>query len=78
MQRSLPPFTAWVLPLLITALAPLVWASRQVTRVITFGKPADLPRHREELLALASLGQASGQIDRSEVRFMRTCFSCTR
>jgi CBS domain containing-hemolysin-like protein len=69
--EKLAPFTAWMLPLLITALAPLVWASRQVTRVITGGKPADLPRHREELLALASLGQASGQIEDSEVRFVK-------
>ncbi|RXZ64656.1 CNNM domain-containing protein [Pelagerythrobacter rhizovicinus] len=68
---SLAPFTAWLLPILIAALMPLVWASRQVTRLITLGKPADLPRHREELLALASLGQTSGQIDDSEVRFMK-------
>jgi CBS domain containing-hemolysin-like protein len=67
----LAPFTAWMLPILITALAPLVWASRQVTWLITRGKPAEIPRHREELLALASLGQASGQIEGSEVRFVR-------
>lgn len=68
---TLAPFTAWMLPILITVLAPLVWASRQITWVITRGKPADSPRHRDELLALASLGQASGQIDQSEVRFMK-------
>ncbi|WP_296722407.1 CNNM domain-containing protein [Erythrobacter sp.] len=67
----LAPFTAWLLPILITALAPLVWASRQITRVITFGKPAELPRHREELMAIASLGQASGQLQQDEVRFVR-------
>lgn len=68
---TLAPFTAWMLPTLITVLAPLVWASRQITWVITRGKPADSPRHRDELLALASLGHASGQIDQSEVRFMK-------
>lgn len=67
----LAPFTAWLLPILITLLAPLVWASRKITRVITFGKPAELPRHREELMAVASLGQASGQIQQDEVRFVR-------
>ena len=67
----LAPFAAWLLPIMITALAPLVWASRQLTRLITMGKPADLPRHREELLAVASLGQASGQIESSEARFMK-------
>ena len=68
---SLAPFTASLLPVLITALAPLVWASRQITRLITSGKPADPPQHRDELLAIASLGQASGQIDKVEVRFMK-------
>lgn len=68
---GLAPFTAWMLPILITALAPLVWASRKITRVITFGKPAELPRHREELMAVASLGQASGQLQQDEVRFVR-------
>lgn len=68
---TLAPFTAWILPILIKVLAPLVWASRQLTRLITRGKPADTPRHRDELLALASLGQASGQIDQNEVRFMK-------
>lgn len=68
---ALAPFTAWLLPILITVLGPLVWASRQITKVITGGKPAEVPRHREELLALASLGQASGQIEQDEVRFVR-------
>lgn len=67
----LAPFTAWLLPILITVLAPLVWASRQITRAITFGKPAELPRHREELMAVASLGQASGQLQQDEARFVR-------
>jgi CBS domain containing-hemolysin-like protein len=60
-----------MLPIMIISLAPLVWGSRQITRVIAWGKPVDLPRHREELLAVASLGQAAGQIDSSEVRFMK-------
>jgi|TARA_R110002072_G_scaffold121321_17_gene254972 CBS domain containing-hemolysin-like protein len=69
--EKIAPFTAWILPLLITALAPLVWASRQLTKLITWGKPAAVPRHRDDLLAIANLGQASGQIDSSEVRFLR-------
>lgn len=68
---TLAPFTAWLLPILITGLAPLVWASRQITKVITFGKPAERPRHREELIAVANLGQASGQLQPDEVRFVR-------
>lgn len=69
--ETLAPFTAWLLPILIMVLAPLVWASRQITRAITFGKPAEVPRHREELMAVASLGQASGQLQQDEVRFVR-------
>ncbi len=69
--ETLAPFTAWLLPILVTMLAPLVWASRQITRLITFGKPAEVPRHREELMAVASLGQASGQLQPDEVRFVR-------
>lgn len=69
--ERIAPFTAWMLPLMMTALAPLVWASRQLTRLITWGKPAEMPRHRDDLLAIANLGQASGQIDSSEVRFLR-------
>lgn len=68
---KLAPFTAWLLPFLIVLLAPLVWASRQLTRVITGGQPAELPRHREELLAVASLGQAAGQINQDELRLVR-------
>ena len=68
---ALAPFCSWILPLMIRVLAPLVWASRQLTRLITFGRQTDAPRHREELLAVASLGQASGQIDKREARFMK-------
>ncbi len=69
--RALAPFSAWILPIMIKCLAPLVWASRQLTKIITMGRAADIPQHREEILAVASLGQASGQIDSSEVRFMQ-------
>ena len=70
-DSRLAPFTAWLLPIMITVLGPLVWASRQITRLITFGKPAEMPRHREELMAVANLGEASGQIQQDEVRFVR-------
>ncbi|WP_137679403.1 CNNM domain-containing protein [Aurantiacibacter suaedae] len=69
--QQLAPFSAWILPAMITALGPLVWASRQITRLISFGRTPELPRHREELIALTSLGQASGQIDMAEMRFVQ-------
>lgn len=68
-SKNLAPFAARVLPALVTMMAPLVWIFRQLTQLLTRGKPP--PRHREELLALASLGQLSGEIERSEVRVLR-------
>lgn len=62
----LAPFVCRVLPVMITLLAPLVWFSQQVTKLITMGKAAHAPHHREELLAVAHLGKASGQIHERE------------
>jgi len=63
---GLAPFLARVLPVMIIVLAPLVWFSQQLTRLITFGKAAAPPRHREELLAVARMGEQSGQIHARE------------
>ncbi len=67
---ALAPFTAAVLPLLITGLAPLVWFSRQLTRLITFGRAQTAPRHREELMAVAHLGRESGELHARETQFL--------
>ncbi|MDA0766661.1 MAG: CNNM domain-containing protein [Verrucomicrobia bacterium] len=56
---------SWMLPWLILMLAPLVWLCRQTTRLLTLGKAAP-PRHREELLAVARIGLAAGDLDRTE------------
>ena len=63
---ALAPFVATVLPVLIRILAPLVWFSQQLTRIITFGRAAHAPQHREELLAVARMGQESGQLHARE------------
>lgn len=63
---SLAPFVGWLLPLLIRLLAPLVWFSQQITRLITFGQSDRTPRHREELMAVARMGKDSGQLHRQE------------
>ncbi|WP_324261942.1 CNNM domain-containing protein [Altererythrobacter sp. H2] len=68
---GLGPFVARVLPVMITALAPLVWFSQQLTRLITFGKAAHVPQHREELLAVARMGEESGQIHSRESDVLR-------
>lgn len=67
---ALAPFTAWLLPLMIVLLAPLVWFSQQITRLITFGRSPDAPQHREELLAVAHLGKESGQLHQRETQFL--------
>lgn len=63
--------TAWILPRLQTLLAPLVWLCRQITRLITFGKADASPRHREELLAVARLAEAHGELKESETTIVR-------
>lgn len=68
---ALAPFTARTLPLMIVGLAPLVWFSKQLTKLITFGKPAHAPQHREELLAVAHLGHQSGQLKLDETQFLK-------
>jgi len=57
---------SWLLPWLIFFLSPLVWLSQQLTRLITFGKAKNAPRHREDILAVARLGGRSGQLNETE------------
>lgn len=67
---SLAGVTSATLPVLITGLAPLVWFSRQITRLITPAGYVVTDMHREELLALTRLGAESGQIDERESQFV--------
>ena len=60
------PFVARALPFLVVALAPLVWLSQQITRLITRGRPAPRPRHRDELMTVARMGEDSGQLEPGE------------
>ena len=57
---------SWLLPWLVRLLAPLVWLSRQVTRLVTLGRTQQMPRHREELLAVARMGERSGELRTEE------------
>ena len=63
--------TAWILPKLQTILGPLVWLCRQITRLITFGKSDHRPMHREELLAVARLGELDGVLKSQESAIVR-------
>ncbi|MBP6601200.1 MAG: DUF21 domain-containing protein [Verrucomicrobiales bacterium] len=62
---------ATILPVLITALAPLVWMSRQITKFITPNGEPMQAMHREELLAMTRIGAESGQIEEQESRFVQ-------
>lgn len=65
------PPTVWLLPRLQFMLMPLVWLCQQITRVITLGKASDPPRHREELIAVAQLGEDQGSLHASEGAIVR-------
>ena len=75
---ALAPFTSALLPIMIVALKPLVWFSQAITRIITLGKPADAPQHREELLAVAQMGRDSGQLHGRETQFLHNMLQLDR
>lgn len=68
--EGVAPFVARVLPFLVVALAPLVWLSQQLTKLITRGRPPPAPRHRDELMTVASMGEDSGQLHPGETRLV--------
>lgn len=65
------PFTAAFLPFLQTVLWPVVWSCQLLTKFITFGKTGHVPRHREEMLAVARLGVEEGTVKDSERLILR-------
>lgn len=65
------PPTAHFLPWLQKVLWPIVWLCQQITRLLTFGKAHDKPRHREELLAVTKLGEETGALKTEEGTIVR-------
>jgi CBS domain containing-hemolysin-like protein len=55
---------------MITALTPVVWVLRQITRLIRPKTTVNPMLHREELLALARIGEESGSLGERESRFL--------
>jgi len=55
-----------ILPPIIVLLGPLVWASRQVTQLLTPKGVAGMNSHREELLAMVRLGEEAGALKEKE------------
>lgn len=71
--RRLAAPTAQFVGIMIVALYPLIWVSEQVTRLLARGHTAEA-FNREEFLAMAGMGEASGGIDPRESRILRNLF----
>jgi CBS domain containing-hemolysin-like protein len=70
--NNLAPFTSLGCNFLITALKPLVLASKSLTGLITpASSDPDLSEHREELLAMARIGETSGSLHERESQFVQ-------
>jgi len=70
--NGLAPFTAALLPVMIAALKPLVIASKSITNLITpKNQSADLSEHRDEMLAMARIGEESGSLRVRESQFVQ-------
>ncbi len=63
--KSFAPFVARVLPALIWSMWPLVKMSQLITQVLSRGEPQP-PVSREEIAAMADIGQREGVIDRGD------------
>lgn len=62
--------TVWYVNALVKCLLPLVWLSEQLTKLIARDKPTHA-MSREEFLAMALAGQATGEIYDNESRIIK-------
>jgi CBS domain containing-hemolysin-like protein len=60
-----------ILVFFIAALRPVVWALQQITRLFTPKGEANPALHRDEMLAMARLGEESGSLGQSESQFVQ-------
>jgi len=74
--KTLAPFTARVLPILIKVTYPLVILSRWVSAMITPDKKAN-SISRDELSALADIGQREGVFQPAESSFLKSLLKST-
>lgn len=66
-------FTAFFVRTLIVTLYPIVWISESLTKFISRGKQLHI-FSRDEFIAMAKVGEQSGQIDDKEARIIRNLF----
>jgi len=71
--RRLSYPTAWFVRVLTWILLPFVWASERITRLITGGRDVHALK-REEIAAMADLGETHGELDARESRILRNLF----
>ena len=71
--RRLAVPTALFIRILSVVLFPLIWISEKLTSWLTRGRKVQSIR-REELAALADVGERTGQLDPSESRILRNLF----
>ena len=68
--KSLAPFTVGTLRVMLTALAPLVWISQQITRGLKKDKSESVLT-RADFLAMTKVGKETGTLDEKESTIIR-------
>jgi CBS domain containing-hemolysin-like protein len=74
--RALAPSVAWLLRGLMIGLAPLVWLSQQITRLLSRERRISSVS-REELAALAESGHREGVFEQSESHILKSLMRVT-
>ncbi|MBX3251578.1 MAG: HlyC/CorC family transporter [Myxococcales bacterium] len=72
--RRIAPFATRALPVLIVSMAPLVWLARYVTQALKGRDSSPSTVSKDELAALARLGEEQGVIHSSESRILTNLF----
>jgi CBS domain containing-hemolysin-like protein len=71
--RRLTGITGSYVRFLILTMYPLIWISERLTQLIAGGKKVQV-FSRDEFVAMADVGQSSGQIDERESKIIRNLF----
>lgn len=71
--RNLTGLTAWYVSLLIKSMYPLILISERLTKLIAHGQKVHV-FSRDEFIAMANIGEASGHINDRESRIIRNLF----
>lgn len=75
--RRLAPLAAWVLPVMITLLFPLVWLAMFITRRLARNQKR-IGVSREELAALTAIASTSDDFHQRELKIFQSMLSASR